>query len=457
MSRRVHLVGIGGAGMSAIASVLLESGEQVTGSDRAHSLYTAELEKRGVVIEYMHRAENVAGADLLVASSAVPDDNVELQAALALGIPVKRRAEFLGELTRGYRTIAVAGTHGKTTTTGMIAWVLEQDGRSPTFIVGGMLPDLSGNARHGTGREFVIEADEYDHTFLGLHPDVAVVTNVELDHPDCYPTFEAFQDAFAQFSQQVESMLFVCKDDPGALALEPAHAKRMTYGLDPDADLHAEDIRVNTAGGSDFLVLRGSETIGLVRTRLPGDHNVRNALACLAVCDYLGVEFRVVREALTNFHGAERRFQLKGQAAGVTVIDDYAHHPTEIRATLSAARQRFPQGQIWVVFQPHTYSRLRALQAEYTGAFNEADHVLVTEVFAAREAADPDFGGQQIADLISHPDVRFRPDFDRAAKELAEGAHPGDVVITLSAGDGNLVGDRLLEILRQNEGENDHG
>jgi UDP-N-acetylmuramate--alanine ligase len=363
MSRRVHLVGIGGAGMSAIASVLLESGEQVTGSDRAHSLYTAELEKRGVVIEYMHRAENVAGADLLVASSAVPDDNVELQAALALGIPVKRRAEFLGELTRGYRTIAIAGTHGKTTTTGMIAWVLEQDGRSPTFIVGGMLPDLSGNARHGTGRDFVIEADEYDHTFLGLHPDVAVVTNVELDHPDCYPTFEAFQDAFAQFSQQVESMLFVCKDDPGALALEPAHAKRMTYGLDPDADLHAEDIRVNTAGGSDFLVLRGSETIGLVRTRLPGDHNVRNALACLAVCDYLGVEFRVVREALTNFHGAERRFQLKGQAAGVTVIDDYAHHPTEIRATLSAARQRFPQGQIWVVFQPHTYSRLRALQA----------------------------------------------------------------------------------------------
>ena len=450
-------MGIGGAGMSAIASVLLERGEQVTGSDRAHSPYADELEKRGVVIEYAHRAENVTGADLLVASSAVPDDNVELQAARARGIPVKRRAEFLGELTRDYHTIAVAGTHGKTTTSGMIAWVLEQDGRSPTFIVGGMLPDLSGNAHSGTGPDFVIEADEYDHTFLGLHPDVAVVTNVELDHPDCYPTFELFREAFVQFSSQVESMLFVCQDDSAAMTLEPVHAKRMTYGLDPGADLHAEDIRVNTAGGSDFLALRGSETIGLVRTRLPGDHNVRNALACLAVCDYLGVEFRVTRDALTEFHGAGRRFEVKGEAGGVTIIDDYAHHPTEIVATLNAARQRFPQGQIWAVFQPHTYSRLRALKAEYAGAFQKADHVLVTEVFAAREAVDPDFGGRQIADLISHPDVRFQPDFERAAVELAEDVHPGDAVVTLSAGDGNLVGDRLLEILRQDEGERDHG
>ncbi|MFN2148766.1 MAG: Mur ligase domain-containing protein, partial [Anaerolineales bacterium] len=210
MSRKVHLVGIGGAGMSAIASVLLERGEQVTGSDRAHSPYADELERRGVNIAYQHQADNVIGADLVVASSAVPEENVELRTAREQGIPVLRRAAFLSELTAGYRTIAVAGTHGKTTTTGMIAWILEQDGRSPTFIVGGMLSDLGGNARAGAGSEFVIEADEYDRTFLGLHPDVAVVTNVELDHPDCYPTLKAFTQAFAQFSDQVGSMLFVC-------------------------------------------------------------------------------------------------------------------------------------------------------------------------------------------------------------------------------------------------------
>ncbi|MEJ2011992.1 MAG: UDP-N-acetylmuramate--L-alanine ligase [Anaerolineales bacterium] len=457
MSRRVHLVGIGGAGMSAIARVLLGRGEQITGSDRAHSPYTDALEKMGVQITYGHQARNVSGADLVVASSAVPDDNVELQAAREQGIPVSRRADFLGELTQGFRTVAVAGTHGKTTTTGMIAWILEQDGRRPTFIVGGMLPDLGGNARAGGGSEFVIEADEYDRTFLGLHPDVAVVTNVELDHPDCYPTYEDFERAFAQFADQVGSMLIVCRDDPGAMALKPAHAGRRTYGLDPASDLRAEDVRPNPAGGSDFLVFREQETLGLVRTRLPGEHNVRNALASLAVSEHLGIDFRVAREALTEFHGAGRRFEIKGQAGGVTVIDDYAHHPTEIRATLAAAKQRFPEGEIWAVFQPHTYSRLRALEAEFARAFEDADHLFVTEVFAAREPVDPDFGGEQIAELISHPEVEFVPDFVRLASELARAVRPGDVVITLSAGDGNLVGDRLLEILSRNEGEGDHG
>jgi len=458
MSRRIHLVGIGGAGMSAIANVLIGRGEQVTGSDRARSAFSEQLEARGVRIEYAHRVENVAGADLVVASSAVPDDNVELQAAAEQGIPVWRRSAFLGELTQGCRTIAVAGTHGKTTTTGMIAWLLEQAGRSPTFIVGGMLPDLGGNARAGTGEDFVIEADEYDRTFLGLHPEVAVVTNVELDHPDCYPTRADFERAFMQFASQVQSLLLVCHDDPGALALEPQGIERRTYGLDPAADLRAEDIRPNAAGGSDFLVLEGSRTQGLVRTRLPGKHNVRNALASLAVAEHLGIEFRQAREALTEYHGATRRFELKGEAGGVTVIDDYAHHPTEIRATLAAARTRYPEAQIWAVFQPHTYSRLRALQDEFSHAFEAADHVLVTEVFAAREAVDPTFGGEQIAGLISRPAATFSPDFERTARLLAEHVQPGDVVITLSAGDGNQVGERLLEILREaNEGEGDHG
>jgi UDP-N-acetylmuramate--alanine ligase len=393
----------------------------------------------------------------VVTSSAIPAGNIELMKARELGIPIVKRATFLAELTQPYQTIAVAGTHGKTTTTGMIAWLLEQDAQDPSFIVGGMLPDLGTNARNGSGKSFVIEADEYDHTFLGLEPDVAVVTNVELDHPDCYPTQEEFTQAFLQFAQKVRSMLIVCLDDPGAASLNPPGIDRQTYGISPGADWRADDIRANSAGGSDFLVLHEAETLGLVRTRLPGDHNVLNALAALAVSDLMGVEFRVAREALTNFHGAGRRFEVVGEISGITVIDDYAHHPTEIRATLQAARQRFPDSRIRVVFQPHTYSRLRALREDFARAFGDADEVIVTPVFAAREEPDPEFSGEKIAAFIKAEQVQFISDFDTIVQKLVQEARPGDVVLTLSAGDGNLVGTRLLEAVKLNEGESDHG
>ncbi|MCK4741141.1 MAG: UDP-N-acetylmuramate--L-alanine ligase [Anaerolineales bacterium] len=453
MSRKVHLVGIGGAGISAVAKVLHGRGVDVTGSDRARSIFADALEKEGIRIAYGHSAENVVGASLVVASSAIPEGNVELVHALELGIPVLRRDAFLRELTAESETIAVAGTHGKTTTTALIAWLLVQTGQDPTFMVGGMVTDFKSNARVGQGPHFVIEADEYDRAFLGLQPKVAVVTNVEHDHPDCYPTAADFHAAFQSFVDQVEDCLIICGDDEGATSLKSGSARKVTYGLSKEVDWRAEEIRSNPAGGSDFLVVKNGETLGLTRTRLPGEHNVKNTLAALAVVDHLGVAFKRANEALTEFHGVERRFEILGEAKGVMVVDDYAHHPTEIRATLQAARERFPKQEVWAVFQPHTYSRIRTLLDEFAQAFVDADRVLVLDVFAAREAEDPTLSGKVIAESIDHGDVRFIPELAKAAQVLFDEVREKSVVITLSAGDGNQVGRLLLEKLKASEGD----
>jgi UDP-N-acetylmuramate--alanine ligase len=453
MSRCVHLVGIGGAGISAVARVLHGRGYEVTGSDCARSIYAEALEKDGIEIKYGHSADNVVGASLVVASSAIPEGNVELVHAMELGIPVLRRDAFLRELTAESETIAVAGTHGKTTTTALIAWLLVQTGHDPTFMVGGMVTDFKSNARAGDGPHFVIEADEYDRAFLGLQPKVAVVTNVEHDHPDCYPTEEDFRVAFQSFVDQVEDCLIICGDDEGAQRLKPGTTRKVTYGLSKEADWRAEEIRSNPAGGSDFLVVKQGETLGLARTRLPGKHNVKNTLAALAVVDHLGIAFKRVVEALTEFHGVNRRFEILGEAKGVLVVDDYAHHPTEIRATLRAARERFPSQEVWAVFQPHTFSRIRTLQDEFAQAFSDADRVLVLDVFAAREADDPALSGKIIAESIDHGDVRFVPELAGAAQVLFDEVQEKSVVITLSAGDGNNVGTILLEKLKASEGD----
>jgi UDP-N-acetylmuramate--alanine ligase len=450
--RHVHLVGIGGAGMSAIARILKERGEAVSGSDLTPSEYTRSLAESGVDVVYGHAPENIAGADLVVASSAVPDANVELQEALVQGITILRRAAFLGELTAGYRTIAVAGTHGKTTTSGLIAWLLDKSGMSPSFIVGGMLPNFGSNASVGTSPYFVIEADEYDHTFLGLNPSIAVVTNIEHDHPDCYPTPESFHQAFVEFSNLVQEVLIVCQDDPGASTLKVESGKRITYGMREDADWQATSIRSPEIGGTQFTLIHAGEKVGQVRILLPGSHNVLNSLAAIAVVHELGVDFEHVREALASFHGVARRFQLLGEQGGVIVVDDYAHHPTEIQATLKAARERFPEAEIWAVFQPHTFSRTRTLMGALVESFQDADHVIVTEIFASREALDPDLSGDVVAKRIQHRDVRFIGDLSKAAETLAREVVPGSVVLTLSAGDGNLVGKQLLERLEGEKG-----
>jgi UDP-N-acetylmuramate--alanine ligase len=455
----VHFVGIGGAGLSAIAQVLLESGYTVSGSDEAVSPFAQSLAAKGAVVRVGHSAKNLNGAEMVIISSAVPADNVEVLTAQAKGIPVLKRADFLGQLMEGRLGIAVAGAHGKTTTTGLIAFMLDQAALDPTFIVGGWLSDYNTNARAGNGLPFVIEADEYDRMFLGLRPTVAVVTNVEHDHPDCYPTLAEMQEAFQAFVNLLpaDGLLVGYGKDPFVLRLVEARRAAgqpaATYGLRRDDDYRADSIQINGAGGSDFLVVKQERTLGLARNRLPGEHNVLNSLAALAVADFVGVDFNVARNALAEYHGAGRRFEIKGEAGGVTVVDDYAHHPTEIRATLAAARRRFGERALWVMFQPHTFSRTRALLADFAASFDDADHVVIVDIFRSREVPDPSVSALDIVRRMSHRDARHIPSLTDAANFLCEQLRPGDVLLTLGAGDGNVVGQKVLEALAGGKGE----
>lgn len=452
---RIHFVGVGGAGLSAIAHVLLDEGYVISGSDQQASPVTDQLTEHGVGIVIGHHAENVAGAEWVVVSSAIPPDNPEVVEARAHGIPVIKRAELLGRMMQGRKGVAVAGTHGKTTTTAMIAQMLLEAGLDPTFIVGGVIGGLETNARAGTG-PFVIEADEYDRTFLGLQPWAAVVTNVEHDHPDCYPTFEAMFEAFVEFVELVpdDGVLVVCCDNRSARELAERQERKgkavVLYGFNNDAAWRAVDVQPNNAGGNDYVLLHSGQSVGLVRLRVPGLHNVANSLAALIVAERLGMPLAQARASLTQFRGVLRRFEIKGEASDVTVVDDYGHHPSEIKATLAAARARFPGRSIWAVFQPHTYSRVRSLMNDFAAAFSDADHVIVTAIYAARERDTLGVSGQDIVARMNDTrrrDARYIADLDDAASYLLANVKPGDVVITLSAGDGNRVGERLLQEL----------
>jgi UDP-N-acetylmuramate--alanine ligase len=449
MRRRIHVVGIGGSGLSAIARVLHERGEIVTGSDQAPNALTDALVRDGVPVAIGHRPENVVGADLVLVTSAARQDNPEVVAARTAGIPVRRRESFLEELTAGLRTVAVAGTHGKTTTTSLVAWILRCAGRQPGFVLGGVSPDLAGNASAGGGSVFVIEADEYDRAFLGLRPNVGVVTNVEYDHPDLFPSRQDYRRAFEAFIELVRDRLIVCADDPVAAALTRYGVARETYGLSPEADWRAEEIRPNAAGGSDLLAFHAGRSLGLIRTRLPGRHNVLNTLAAIAAVADFEINPADLRQALTEFRGVQRRFTVSGEAGEVTVIDDYAHHPSEVRATLDAVHDRYPGKEVWAVFQPHTYSRLRALASDFAQAFARADHVVVTGVFASREEPVAGIDAAWLAGQIRHGDVRAAEALEEAARVVLEGMRPPAVVVTMSAGDGNRVGEIVLEHLRK--------
>lgn len=492
----VHFVGIGGIGLSAIARVLHGRGFRVSGSDLQASSLTAALEIEGIPVYIGHRPENLGDPDampglsklVVVVSSAVPEDNSEVVEARSRGLPVVRRQELLGELTAGFRTVAVAGTHGKTTTSAMIAWILTEAGLDPSFIVGGVLQNLGSNGRAGSGQHFVIEADEYDRAFLGLRADIAILTTLEHDHPDCYPTFDEMKDAFASFAQQIvdEGLLIACRDDAGASQfvdqfehlLEDGsrglgRRRAVTYGTRPGTDWQASKVKLE--GSPTFEVRRGDDLLGVCALQVPGHHNIMNALAALACSDELGVQFEVAAGALTRFRGTERRFEVKGQVAGVTVVDDYAHHPTEIEATLAAARTRFPGQTIWAVFQPHTYSRTVALLEGFSTAFCEADHVLVTSIYAAREQNTLGVSGADLVDRMlaagvcppgsgsagngsqRKPDVQYIESLERAVDALTDRVRPGDVVITLGAGDGYIVGERVLEELLSREGDESAG
>jgi UDP-N-acetylmuramate--alanine ligase len=449
----VHFVGIGGSGLSAIAQVVLESGDEVSGSDEVLSPFAQALAARGARVYQGHSAAQLDDAQMVIISSAVPDGNPEVAAARARGIPVLKRADFLGRLMAGRLGIAVAGTHGKTTTTGLIAMLLDRAGLDPTFIVGGWLADYGTNARAGHGQPFVVEADEYDRMFLGLKPAVAVVTNVEHDHPDCYPTLTDMQAAFRAFVNLLpeDGLLVGCGHDAFARTLvddrRAAGRPAVLYGLRREDDYRADSLQLNGAGGYDFLLVKDGRTLGLARNRLPGEHNVLNSLAALAVADHVGVAFNAARNGLAEYRGAGRRFEVMGEAGGVTWVDDYAHHPTEIRATLAAARRRFAAHPLWVMFQPHTFSRTRTLLADFAEAFADADHVVIVDIYHSREAPDSSISAVDIVRRMNHPDVQYVPALDAAAIYLAERLRAGDVLITLGAGDGNQVGRRVLEVL----------
>ncbi|MDZ4721037.1 MAG: UDP-N-acetylmuramate--L-alanine ligase [Roseiflexaceae bacterium] len=466
-----HIVGIAGAGMSAIAHILLDQGHIISGSDLQRSNLGDALIARGATIFQDHAAEQIAGADALVVTSAVQPDHVELQAASALGIPILKRADLWAEWSRVRPTVAVAGTHGKTTTTAMIALILTHAGFDPGFLIGGEAADLQTNARWGNpNAPLVIEADEYDRTFLAITSHIAIITNVEWDHVDIYPTQESYTVAFQQFAANVAKPrnVIVCADDPGALqAFDNPDATQ--YGIDETIardpascrlaplDWTAANLRLDQ-GQMVFGIWRYDRTsyatrlAGQQRLTIPGVHNVRNALAALAACTALGVPLHVASEGLARYHGVARRFEIKGELDGITVIDDYAHHPTEVRATLAAARQRYQGRRIIAYLQPHTYSRTKALLRDWPQAFDDADLVLVGDIYAARERDTLGMSAERLAAAIG-PRATAVGGISEAVAQILAQLQPNDTLLTLGAGDGHLVGTLVLEHMRRGHHE----
>jgi UDP-N-acetylmuramate--alanine ligase len=459
----IHLIGIGGSGLSAIARLLLEMGYTVSGSDRTNSSFLTDLRLLGADIKICHHPANITGANLVVRSSAITNDNPEVIAAQQAGIPVLKRADFLGKLMDGKYGIAIAGTHGKTTTTAMLAWVLTALMQDPSFIIGGVLNNLGVNAHAGKGDQFVIEADEYDRMFLGLKPMLEIVTNIEHDHPDCYPTPESFYTAFEEFVDLLPStgVLVACGQNTGTSNLisyaQENQIQTVTYGIvgNSEQELEVEFFAKATNlssipnSGFSFDAIVNMQTCR-VNLQVPGLHNVLNSLAVLTVISMLQLSLEQAALALGDFQGTGRRFEVLGEPAGIAIINDYAHHPTEIRATLAAARSRYPGRRIWVVWQPHTYSRTQLLQAEFSRSFLEADQVIVTEIFAAREPKQ-DFSSAQVVQTMGHLAVQFIPELTDVSNYLIDHLTIGDVLLVLSAGDADHVSTRILHHFQKSE------
>ncbi|MBT7190166.1 MAG: UDP-N-acetylmuramate--L-alanine ligase [Anaerolineae bacterium] len=446
---KTHFIGIGGTGLSAIARLLHESGYEVTGSDMNPSTFVDDLREIGITVYIGHAAEQIGDAEQIVRSSAIPDDNPEVVAALEAGIPVYKRSDFLGSLMEDKIGIAIAGTHGKTSTTAMMAWTLTELEQDPSFILGGIINGMNVNAHAGKGETFVIEADEYDRMFLGLKPTIGIITNLEHDHPDIYPTAESFREAFMDFVNLIpeDGVLIACGDDEGAAEmLKEAKVQRISYGFG-ETQISANNVKANSHGGFNFTCHSQLATCD-VSLQVPGKHNVLNALAVLSVIAHLGLSLEDAAAALGRFAGTGRRFDLLGVVNGISVYDDYAHHPTEIRATLSAARARHPESRIWTVWQPHTYSRTQLLFEEFTQAFDDADQVIVTEVYKSREPEE-DFSSAQVVNAMKHSSARFIAELEDTSNYLLKSLRPNDVLLVLSAGDANEVSQAVLEGLQR--------
>lgn len=452
--RKVHFIGIGGAGMSALAKVLLEMGGRATGSDLKESRNTRWLEEAGATVAIGHRPENLGSPDLVVVSSAIPSNNCEMQLAKEKDIPIMARAEFLAELGKGKTSIAVAGTHGKTTTTSMIALVLEEGGLDPTFLIGGELNDIGANAKYGRGEYFVAEADESDGSFLYLEPNIVVITNVEADHLDYFESYTEIESIFVKFTNLLprDGQAVVCGDNPGVQGLFARTRKHwIKYGFQPGSDFLATDVKVKPFG-TTFNVYSKEKRLGQVSLNIPGIHNVYNALATIALGVTIGLRFSQISRVLSGFTGVRRRFQILGTSKNITLIDDYAHHPTEVRATLEAARQG-EQKRLVCVFQPHRFSRTHFLAHQFGSAFRLADLVILTDVYAAGEEPLPGVSGKLLVDAIlednPYQQVVYLPNKSNIKDFLIKNIKKGDLVLTAGAGDVGVVGEELLSFLKE--------
>ena len=449
----VHFIGIGGAGMSGIAPILLARGVPVSGSDRRDTPTLLALRALGARVELGHDPANLGDADTVVVSTAIRDDNPELAAARERGLRVLPRAVALAAVMAGKRSVAVAGTHGKTSTTSMLTVAVQACGVDPSFAIGGDLNESGSNAHAGKGDVFVAEADESDRSFLLLAPHGAIVTNVEADHLDNYGDLAAVEAAFDRFLQTIDpaGFLVLCADDPGAARLRtvPTPARVRTYGTDQDSDLRLVDLEVGPETTAWTAVLDGA-VLGRVSIRVPGEHMARNSAAALLAGLELGLPAESLIAGLGRFGGVHRRFELKGSVGGVRVYDDYAHHPTEVAAQLRAARAVAGSGRVVVAFQPHLYSRTREFATAFGAALGLADEVVVMDVYGAREDPVPGVTGAMVADAVALPagQVSFEPSWSAAAPALAERAQPGDLVITMGAGNVSMVGPEVLEALR---------
>ncbi|MGN6718420.1 MAG: UDP-N-acetylmuramate--L-alanine ligase [Candidatus Binatia bacterium] len=450
---KIHFVGIGGIGMSGIAEVLLNSGYVVSGSDLQESDATRRLRGLGAAVFVGHQEANLAGnPSVVVISTAVKYSNPEVLEARRQHIPVIPRAEMLAELMRMKYAVAVAGSHGKTTTTSMIAAVLSHAGLDPTMVIGGRVHMLGTNARTGQGEFLVAEADESDGSFLLLSPTIAVVTNIDREHMDFHQTMERLNESFLAFINKIPfyGLAVLCIDDPNVYGLLSKTRKRFaTYGLSAEADFSAHDLKMSL-GGIEFTVLHHGKPLGQLRLHLPGRHSATNALAAVAVAHELEISFAHAAEALAGFTGIHRRFEVKGEPGGIIVIDDYGHHPTEIRATIGAIRDSWKR-PLTVIFQPHRFTRTRDLFDEFLTAFEGADRLVLTEIYPAGE--DPIAGatGEALYQAMKrkgHMELAFVPDKNQIAAQIAGKLNPGDIVLTLGAGDIYKVGDALVEALK---------
>lgn len=449
--RKVHFIGIGGIGMSGIAEILITQQYFVSGSDLQESDITRRLAGLGAVIHYGHKASNLGTADVVVVSSAIDEKNPEIQEARKNKIPIIQRAEMLGELMKMKTGIAVAGTHGKTSTTSMIATIVQSSGLDPTIIIGGRVDALGGNAKHGQGDFLVAEADESDKSFLHLPATIAIVTNIDNDHLNNYGSIANIKDAFVDFVNAIPfyGLAILCQDDENVKSILPRLNKPfITYGFSPQADLQAKNLQF-VHFGSKFEVWKGDQKLGDAQSNVPGKHNALNSLAAIAAGMEIGLSFEQASNGLAQFKGVRRRFEFKGEKGGVRVYDDYGHHPTEIKATLAAARKAWA-GRIVTCFQPHRYSRTKDCYEDFVSAFDEADVLCLVDIYPAGEAPIPGINSEKLSQDISHhghKSVEHVGPVKGAAEKIAPKLQPGDLFLTLGAGNGYAIGEEILKLI----------